>query len=267
MIVGKISLAQPYNTQRSFGTNQINKREITRALDEAKHSSPPIIFNYKPEFIEKITESRPETKGLVVGITGESASGKSTLANAIKDFAIKKGLSLSLMTCDNYYMDFTYWYKKYGGYAQALFAGEDLENPSSFNLIKMNEDLENLKRGKTILTPDFNFSTGISTPNIHEVKPAKIMLVEGIVANNNAANDINIYVDCPDDVKRMRALARAQKRGSTPEAILKMWEIVRQSAQKHIVPLREKADVILNGETNIKELNIFMEKMLKAFKK
>jgi len=270
MIIGKVSLAKPHNNyaQKNFGQNRVNKFEVIRAFDDARLSPQAPVLEYKPEFMKTLSDNnRFQQNNLIIGITGESASGKTTLSKAIKDFAMQKGLSLSLMTCDNYYKDLSSYYKKYGGYAEALFAGENLESPESFDLVKMNSDLEKLKHGKTIKTPEFNFCTGVSTPNVHEVKPARFMILEGIVANNNAANDINIYVDCRDNVKLTRALARAEERGKTRETMLKMWKFVSESAQNHILPLREKADVILNGETNLKEFNIFMENLLKAFKK
>lgn len=270
MHINRIALAQPNINckQKAFGNNEVDKFRVIRAFDDARTTRPALIYSYKTEFMKKLSENGFSTsKNLIIGITGESTSGKTTIAKAIQKNALEKGLSLSLISCDNYHKDLSKHYQKYGSYAEALFAGENLESPRNFDLEKLNTDLEALKRGEAIKTPDFNFSTGVSTPHVHEVKPAQFVLLEGIVANHATASDINVYVECRDDIKLRRALARAEKRGQTQETMLKMWKFVKESAQLHIHPLRENADVIINGETNLKEIDVFIEKLIKAFKK
>lgn len=254
----------------TFRARESLKTDLFELINSAQYQEPPVLNTYKVDLINKIASRNflhPE-KPVVIGVTGESASGKTTLAQMVRSFAFDNGLSLSLIGCDNYYNDLSPYYKKYGNYPKALLAGENLECPDSFNLSQMRQDLMSLKNGKTVKIPQYSFSTGVSTPNALEVKPAKFILLEGIVANSKSLhNDINVYVDCPYDVQLSRAMERAAQRASDPEETKKMWKIICDSAKKHIVPLKKDADIVLNGNINLASFRDFLDNLLKIIKK
>lgn len=240
---------------------------LVDVLENGKHLSPPVLLNYNPNLTNKLMSLRTKHP-VTIGVTGESASGKTTLTEIIKDFAFENNLSLSLINCDNYYNDLSYYYKQYGGYPQALLAGEDLESPKSFNLQQMKSDLDKLKNNETVRIPRYEFGTGISIPNFQEVKPTRILLIEGIIANNKLLqNNLNVYVDCSEKVQLQRAMKRAQERGANMDDTKAMWNIVKASAKKYITPLKKEADIILNGETIIYNFRQFLENILYIFKK
>ena len=132
----------------------------------------------------------------------------------------------------------------------------------------MKSDLDKLKNNETVRIPRYEFGTGISIPNFQEVKPTRILLIEGIIANNKLLqNNLNVYVDCSEKVQLQRTMKRAQERGANMDDTKAMWNIVKASAKKYITPLKKEADIILNGETIIYNFRQFLENILYIFKK
>lgn len=255
-----------YSSQVFKGDNKIDRFQLIRALDDGRINS--VVDNYKSDFVKNIYQQNYPQTCITIGITGESASGKSTITQMINNMAKEKKLDFTTINCDNYFNDTSWVYDKYGGYSEALQAGVDLEGPKGFQLEQMKMDLLELKQGKTVKIPDYNFTNGVSTPKIHEVKPAKFILLEGIASTYTDVNDVKIYVDCSDKVKESRALARAKERGQTIEQAKKMFDIVKKAAIKNVIPQKENADMILNGEAGLNKIGKFLEDLCKViFKK
>ena len=255
-----------YSAQTFKRNDEIDRFKLIRAFDDGRIHF--VVDNYKSDFLKNIYQQNYPQKGITIGITGESASGKSTITQMINNMAKDKNLDFTTVNCDNYFNDTSWVYDKYGGYSEALQAGVDLEGPKGFQLEQMKHDLLELKQGKTVKIPDYNFTNGVSTPQIHEVKPAKFILLEGIASTYTDVNDIKIYVDCSDKIKESRALARAKQRGQTIEQAKKMFNIVKKAAIKNIIPQKEEADLVLNGEASLNKISKFLEDLCKViFKK
>jgi len=83
-----------------------------------KKQETPIINNIHPDFINKFTKriiSNPE-KRLLIGVTGESASGKSTICHEIKNVIEQLSMPVTILSTDNYFNDISVLINKYGSF-------------------------------------------------------------------------------------------------------------------------------------------------------
>ena len=72
-----------------------------------KKADVPVFINIKPDFIARFSKRliNNPNKRFLIGITGESASGKSTICREIENVINNFNLPVSIMTTDNYFND------------------------------------------------------------------------------------------------------------------------------------------------------------------
>ena len=243
-------------TNDAYLAKQIAQK-LREIIDEDMKTACPIFINVKNDFLNRIAYklvSNPEER-ILIGVSGESASGKSTLTSKVLDICLsEKHKSLAtLITSDNYYKDASEELKAAGSY-EALFAGGfNLDEPQAVDLDLLKEDLKNIKAGQTIYTPEYNFFTIESIP--HKIKkiPAKIILTEGLFVLEEKLRelmDVSIYVHTPADIIKERWYKRAVTRGKEGKAADMLFEIVNDGAAKYIRPYAKEADIVISGITS-----------------
>lgn len=240
------------------------EKNLNAILEEDMSSSEPIFINIKPGFIKKLAlriVSNPNAR-ILIGVSGESASGKSTLATKVLDICLTeryKNLS-TLITSDNYYKDASEALKAAGSYEALFNQGFNLDEPQAVDLDLLKEDLRKIKAGEIIFTPEYNFFTIESIPNKIKKEPAKIILTEGLFVLEDKIMellDISIYVHTPADIIKERWYKRAITRGKEGKAADMLFDIVNDGAKKYIRPYAQKADIVISGITSeeyIKEI-------------
>ena len=111
----------------------------------------------------------------IIGIAGGTASGKTTIVNKLKDFF---GNDVGLISHDCYY-------KAHDDMPYEERAKLNYDHPSSFDTDLMIKDIMDLKAGKTIYRPVYDFSIHNRVPETVEVQPKKVILIEGILIFEN----------------------------------------------------------------------------------
>ena len=72
--------------------------------------------------------------------------------------------------------------------------------------------------------------------------------------------DIKIYVETELDIRKERFLKRAYtERNQDLENAKKHWEYILGAGEKYVKPARQEADIILNGNTNLKYFCTILE--------
>ena len=107
-----------------------------------------------------------------------------------------------------------------------------------------------LKKGETIVSPDYNFVTCESNPDGEIKKPAKVVLTEGLYVLNEGLRDImdvKVYVYTPLEVIKDRWYKRAALRGKTGKAADLQFQDVNRTAQQYIRPAYQISDAVING--------------------
>lgn len=180
-------------------------------------------------------------KPRIVGIVGASGSGKTTVAKELADLAG----NVSLMSQDNYYI--------------SLPDGVDAKNwnfddPDNIDLKHLARDLAALKRSETVEGPRYIFSTHKRAPDTITLKPAPVIIVEGLFLflpkHLRDVFDLKIFINVPLEVCLERRVARdVVERGRTEEMIRQRWaEQVDPMYRKYVEPTRAFADLLLAPE-------------------
>ena len=231
-----------------------------------KKADVPVFINIKPDFIARFSKRliNNPNKRFLIGITGESASGKSTICREIENVINNFNLPVSIMTTDNYFNDISELISKYGGFDNLRDNGYDIDSPHNFQLDVLKSDLEKISNGEDIYSPEYlPNGTGVSVPLSKFVPSKKIVVVEGMATMYEGIQDlfdIKIYIETDLEVRRTRFLTRARdERNQDMENALKHWEYILSAGQKYIIPSRKDMDIILNGDSSLEYFKQILE--------
>ncbi len=223
-----------------------------------KKQQTPIINAINPNFIGRFTKRiiNNPSKRMLIGVTGESASGKSTICREIKNVIERLSMPVTVLSTDNYFNDISELIDKYGSFDAVRDSGYDVDAPTSFQMDILRQDLESLSDGTDIKAPMYlPNGTGISIPKALEVKSQKIVVVEGIATMYDAIKDvfdIKIYVETDNEIRRSRFVSRAiEERNQDEENALKHWNYISLAGEKYVKPFRKEADLVLNGNSDL----------------
>ncbi len=223
-----------------------------------KRCEIPIFKEVNPTFIPRFTKRliNNPTKRFLIGITGESASGKSTICKEIKNTIEQLSLPVSVLSTDNYFNDISALIKKYGSFDNLTDNGYDIDAPESFQLDLLRKDLEFLAEGISILAPRYiPNGTGVSVPKAMPINPDKVVVVEGIATMYESVRDVfdvKIYIETENQIRRERFIKRAiAERNQNEKNALKQWDYLQEAGRKYVIPCRECADFVLNGNSDL----------------
>jgi uridine kinase len=205
------------------------------------------------------------TKPLVIGIAGGTGSGKTTVASVILN---KVGRSrIAYIPHDAYYKDLRH--------LPPLRRQEiNFDHPDSLESELMVEHIKGLQAWKSVHLPVYDFTTHTRTEQTVEVKPSRVILVEGILIFTEASLrdmfDVKIFVDTDADIRFIRRLTRdIAERGRTMESVVTQYlSTVRPMHLEFVEPSKRYADVIIpEGGLNVAALDMVIariEMMLKS---
>ena len=179
---------------------------------------------------------------LVIGIAGGSGSGKTTVAQTILQ---RVGPDrIAFLQHDAYYKDLS-------GLPPTQRAEFNFDHPNSLETDLLIRHIEQLKRGKPVKVPIYDFSTHSRTNQSYTVTPRGVILVEGILLfaepTLRELFDVKIFVDTDLDIRFIRRLQRdIAERGRTTEVVIKQYlATVRPMHQEFVEPSKRYADVII----------------------
>jgi uridine kinase len=185
------------------------------------------------------------TKPFIIGITGGSGSGKTTIAEYIKQqFGPDQ---VSLLSQDSFYKDLSHLNEKEK-------SSWNFDHPEAIDWEEMKAALEKLSENKPISVPAYDFADHCRKGSA-PLKPAKLIILEGhlILASAKIAGmlDLKIYLELDTDILFMRRLQRdLLSRGRTLESIFQQYiETVRPMFFQYVLPSKSAADIIINTET------------------
>ena len=132
----------------------------------------------------------------------------------------------------------------------------------------MIEHLRQLKQGKPIQCPVYDYAIHNRTDETITVEPRSVIIVEGILIFENKAlcdeMDIKIFVDTDADVRLIRRIKRdVAKRGRSLQSVLTQYlETVKPMHEQFVEPSKKNADlVVLEGGKNLVALNMITSRI------
>jgi uridine kinase len=155
--------------------------------------------------VEEVIEETIKTlnnlkvKPYLIGISGGSASGKTSVAQIIsKLMGIQDCI---LISQDSYY-------KVLGEEQYRNLSEYNFDHPNAFDFDLVVEHLNDLLSGKDVEMPVYNFTVSRRESFTHTVKPCNLIIFEGILAlyDKRVRNlmDMRIFVDTDSDVRLAR---------------------------------------------------------------
>jgi uridine kinase len=179
---------------------------------------------------------------VVVGVAGGTGSGKTTVATEILRRAGTD--HISFIQHDAYYKDLS-------DLPMAQRAMQNFDHPDALDNALLISHLQELKAGRPIELPVYDFTTHSRTSRTVTVEPFPVILVEGILifADEELRQlmDVRIYVDTDADIRFIRRLQRdIAERGRTMESVIHQYlATVRPMHQEYVEPSKRHANVII----------------------
>ena len=180
-------------------------------------------------------------KPLIIGIAGGTGSGKTTLVDRLLE---QFGDDIRVLPHDNYYA---------AHHDLSLEQRQTLnyDHPASFDTDRMIQDLQDLRAGKTIHCPVYDYAIHDRTEETRELKPNKVILVEGILIFENKTlrdlMDIKLFVDTDADVRILRRIVRdVKERGRSLDSVVEQYlATVKPMHEQFVEPSKRYADLIV----------------------
>ena len=181
-------------------------------------------------------------KPILIGITGGTGSGKTTVAEAIH--SAFEGNSITMIMQDSYYKD-----QSHITFEERLKTNYD--HPHSIDMDHLIRDLKSLISGKSIDMPVYDFAEHTRKSETIHIVPTDIIIVEGILVlddkNLRDLLDIKIYVDTDADIRILRRMQRdINERGRSMESVINQYlNVVRPMHEQFTEPTKRYADIII----------------------
>ncbi len=190
----------------------------------------------------------------IIGITGGSGSGKSTIVKKISEMI----QDFVFIPQDNYYRSAEY-------VSNDNITAYNFDHPDAFDTNLLYEHLLSLKAGKPIEMPQYDFVHHRRKDTHISVEPKKLIILEGLMIlfdqRIREILDLKLYVDTPDDVRFIRRLKRdVEQRGRTVNSVISQYlDVVRPGHYDFIEPTKIFADMIIpEGGYNEKALHVLI---------
>ncbi|MDR7237291.1 MULTISPECIES: uridine kinase [Neobacillus] len=181
-------------------------------------------------------------KPVVIGVTGGSGSGKTSVTKAI--YESLKEHSILVLEQDYYYKD-----QSNLPFEERLKTNYD--HPLAFDNSLLIEHIEKLLRYETIQKPVYDYSIHTRSDKVIPVEPQDVIILEGILVLEDERlrdlMDIKLYVDTDADLRIIRRLTRdIRDRGRTFDSVIEQYlNVVRPMHNQFIEPTKRYADIII----------------------
>jgi uridine kinase len=199
------------------------------------------------------------TSPIVIGIAGGSGSGKTTIAQEI--LARVGAEHIAFLPHDAYYKDF-------GNLSFSERATINFDHPHSLETSLLIEHIRQLKAGRSIELPIYDFKTHSRTAKKIPIEPQPVILVDGILIfaepELRKMFDVKIYVDTDADIRFIRRMQRdITERGRTVNSVIAQYQkTVRPMHLDFVEPSKRYADVIIpEGGYNIVAMDMVVARI------
>ena len=187
-------------------------------------------------------QAKERNRPYLIGISGGSGGGKTSVANLIhKSLGTYDSLLFSM---DTYYKDLT-------PEQERNLSNYNFDSPEALDLDLLYTHLNDLMHWKKIQMPTYDFSTNKRKQYTEQIKPAKVIIFEGILAfydkRMRDLMDLKLFIDLDDDIRLSRRIYRdIISRGREMETVLERYhKFVKTAYNNFIKPTKEYADIII----------------------
>lgn len=182
------------------------------------------------------------SKPIVIGITGGSGSGKTSVSRAI--FNHFSGHSILMLEQDFYYKD-----QSHLSMEERLKTNYD--HPFAFDTDLLIEHVKDLIEFKSIEKPVYDYTKHTRTDETIHQEPKEVIILEGILILDDPRlrelMDIKVYVDTADDIRLIRRIKRdIEERGRSLDSVINQYlNVVKVMHDQFVEPTKRYADLII----------------------
>jgi uridine kinase len=186
----------------------------------------------------------------LIGIAGGSGSGKSTFAEKI--VALVNHDAVLHINQDWYYLPNDEQPRQHFIKGQPNF-----DHPDAFDWKLMRRQLKELKEGRHVEAPIYDFTTSMRSRETRPVGPCKVAVLEGIYslwdAQVRGFMDLKVFLEVDADIRFIRRLHRdVRERGRTLDSVINQYyDTVRPMHRQFLEPTSQFADLLVGEETDI----------------
>ena len=195
---------------------------------------------------------------MVIGIAGGTGSGKTTITRKLMQ---RFGGDVSVIYHDNYY-------KAHHSMSYEERAKLNYDHPSSFDTDMLIQALKDLRAGRAVTCPVYDYSIHDRSDRVLHIKPAKVIIVEGILIFQNRElcrqMDVKLFVDTDADVRILRRIVRdVRDRGRSLESVVNQYlSTVKPMHEQFVESSKRNADIIIpEGVHNLVAMDMLMERV------
>lgn len=187
---------------------------------------------------------------IALGVAGGTGSGKTTVARAILRTVGQE--RIAFLAQDSYYRDIVWE-------SEEQLKAHNFDHPSSLDHELFIEHVRELKAGRPVDVPVYDFVTHRRTAETVRVEPRAVVLTEGILLfvepELRELLDFKVFVDTDADVRLLRRIRRdLKKRGRDLDDVIRQYlATVRPMHLEFVERSKRWADVIVpeGGENRV----------------
>jgi len=179
---------------------------------------------------------------MIIGISGGTGSGKTTVAHKI---------IASVGSANVVYLQQDSYYRNLGDMPIDLRHKVNFDHPDAFNTELLVNHLEALGAGESIEQPVYDYATFSRKPETVQVAPRPVIIIEGLLVlvstQLRGLMDLRIFVDADADIRFIRRLDRdVHERGRSVDSIIAQYQTtVRPMHLQFVEPSKRYADIII----------------------
>jgi uridine kinase len=205
-------------------------------------------------------------KPFIIGIAGGSGSGKTFFLKCfLQHFSTGE---VALVSQDDYYIPVAH---KQTAEENKLY---NFDLPGTIDHRQFENDINKLLNGETILKKEYTFNNPAATPRLLEIKPAPILIVEGlfILYFRKIAELLNLklFMEADYNTALRRRLKRdLTERGYPHDAVMYKWiNHVVPAYNEYLLPYKNECDrIISNNSDEANEIILVTEEISQKLKK
>ena len=190
-------------------------------------------------------------KSVILGIAGGTGSGKTFIVNNLLSSYTSN--HINAINLDSYYKDLSHMDHRDR-------AKQNFDHPDSIDIELIISHLKHISNGNDIDIPTYDFSNHVRLETTTTISQSNVIIVEGIFALHymqlRKLYTLNVFIETSKDIRFQRRLNRDTKeRGRTIDSIKDQFEsTVLPMHEKFIRPSKRFADLIIDGDSNIKNI-------------
>ncbi|MFM1620621.1 uridine kinase [Streptococcus mutans] len=198
-------------------------------------------------------------KPIIIGVTGGSGSGKTSVSRAI--LANFPNAKIAMIEHDSYYKD-----QSHLTFEERVTTNYD--HPLAFETDLLINHLKELIADRPVDIPIYDYTQHTRSEKSYRQEPQDVFIVEGILVLEDQClrdlMDIKLFVDTDDDIRIIRRIKRdMQERGRSLDSIIEQYtRVVKPMYHQFIEPTKRYADIVVpEGVSNLVAIDLINTKV------